>query len=63
MVCVWKLKGLRPAAEGGGPRLSSLNAGELMEEFIEPNCALRGKVSVIGDKALGSKRIVERTVL
>jgi len=33
-----------------------------MEEFIDPNRALPGNTSFIGESALGSKVIVERTV-
>jgi len=56
------LNGLRPPAEGGGPKLASLKAGELIEEFIDPKCALPGNVSVRGDNELGSNVIVESTV-
>ena len=64
MVCVWKLKGLRPPPppDRGGPVLPSLRAGEFIEEFMDPKRALPGKVSVIGDKAFGSNVIVESTV-
>ena len=69
MVCVWKLNGFRapPPGRGGGPIPPSLSAGLLMlagefiDEFMDPNRF--GKVSMIGDKALGSKVMVERTVL
>ena len=66
IVCVWKLKGLRG---GGGPIMTfpaSLNAGlsplpvEDRGEAIEPNRP--EKVSVMGERELGSKVIVERTV-
>ena len=69
IVCVWKLKGLRAPPPGGGgtPALPSLLnaglatlAGEFIEEFIDPKRV--GKVSIIGDKALGSNVMVERTV-
>lgn len=77
IVCVWKLKGLGlvlglelelelrvPALGGGGPMVLLLKVGVFAEEDIgEPIDPKReGKESVMGDRELGSKVIVERTV-
>lgn len=42
--------------------LVSLKAGEPIEEFIDPYRALPGNVSTMGDKELGSKMTVDRTL-
>jgi hypothetical protein len=68
IACVWKLNGLLcPAGGGGGPINPSLPiegvlkpADDGIGDPIDPKRP--GNVSIIGDKALGSKVIVERTV-
>lgn len=68
IACVWKLNGLRcPPGGGGGPIDPSLPSDDVLKpaddgigKAIEPKRP--GNVPSMGDKALGSKMSVERTV-